>query len=150
MYNLYCTFKGHSSYITALDWSFDDGMIRSCCGAYELLFWSLASKKQDTSGASNSTGTEWANTSVKFGWRVTGIFPTGTDGTHVNSVEESKDHKLIATGDDFGLVNVYRNPCRENHKARSYRGHSEHVTNLKFHGFGEHLISTGGQDKTVI
>ena len=29
---------GHSSYITALDWSIDGEWIRSSCGAYELLF----------------------------------------------------------------------------------------------------------------
>ena len=68
----------------------------------------------------------------------------------MNSVEESKDHVLIATGDDFGLVNIYRNPVKEKHLARSYRGHSEHVTNVKFHGYGEYLISTGGQDMTTI
>lgn len=125
-------------------------MIRSCCGAYELLFWNAETGKQDPSGASNNRGTDWSNHSVKFGWRVEGIFPPGTDGTHVNAVERSRDASLIATGDDFGLVNIYRNPCKEKHLAKSYRGHSEHVTNVRFHGDGEFLISTGGQDMTVI
>lgn len=111
-YELYCTFNKHSSYITALDWSLDDEMIRSCCGAYELLFFNVQTKEQDTSGASNTVRTEWANHSVKFGWRVDGIYPAGTDVTFVNSVEESKDKCLIATGDDFGMINIYRNPCR--------------------------------------
>jgi len=30
--------KGHSSYISAFDWSLDSSYIRSNCGAYELLF----------------------------------------------------------------------------------------------------------------
>lgn len=30
--------KGHSSFITAFDWSKDSTYIRSVCGAYELLF----------------------------------------------------------------------------------------------------------------
>jgi len=127
-----------------------------------LLFWDVQGKKQNPSGASATVGTEWANHKVKFGWRVTGIWPPGTDGTHINVVEESKDNKLLATGDDYGLVNIYRNPCREykdpkskngkmkNPPARSYRGHSEHVTKIRFHGFGEYMVSTGGQDKTVI
>ena len=68
----------------------------------------------------------------------------------MNCVEESKDHVLIATSDDFGLMNIYRNPVKEKHLARSYRGHSEHVTNLKFNSDGEYLISTGGGDMTVI
>jgi len=31
----------HSSYITALDWSLDSKNIKSTCGAYELLYWSV-------------------------------------------------------------------------------------------------------------
>ena len=145
--------KGHSSYITAVDWSLDSSYLRSTCGAYELLFWcpdNPGNKKQDPSGASNTVGTDWMNHSCKFGWRVDGIYPPGTDGTHVNRVELSPDNTLIATGDDYGLVNVYRNPCREEHLARAFRGHSEHVTNVKFYGEGEWLTSTGGQDQTTI
>ena len=86
--------KAHSSYITALDWSLDSSYIRSTCGAYELLFFtpnSGGNKKQDPSGASNTVDTEWMNHSCKFGWRVDGIYPPGTDGTHVNRVEMSPD-----------------------------------------------------------
>lgn len=142
--------KGHSSFITSVDWSLDEQHIRSVCGAYELLFWSVDSKKQDKSGASNTVDTEWASQSAKFGWRVAGIFPPGQDGSHINTVDESKVQNMIATGDDFGLVNIYRNPCEEKHEARMYRGHSEHVTNVKFLGDGQFLVSTGGQDKTII
>ena len=54
---------------------------------------------------------------------------------------------MIATGDDYGLVNVYRSPCHEGHKARSYRGHSEHVTNVKIYGDEKDtMLSIGGQD----
>lgn len=58
---------------------------------------------------------------------------------------------MIATGDDYGMVNLYRNPCKDGHQARSYRGHSEHVTRVCFAGpKGEIMISAGGQDQTVI
>ena len=143
--------KGHSSYITALDWSIDNSWIRSSCGAYELLFFDVDSKKQVPGGASATTSTTWTNHTVKFGWFVDGIYPSGTDGTHINIVEMSKNQEVIATGDDYGLVNLYRSPCREDHKARSYRGHSEHVTNVKIHGDGmETMCSLGGQDQTLI
>jgi echinoderm microtubule-associated protein-like 1/2 len=150
-YKFQSKFNKHSSYITALDWSLDETMIRSCCGAYELLFYNVESKCHEPGGASATVSTDWDNHTVKFGWRVEGIFPFGTDGTHCNSCEESKDHALIATGDDYGLLNVYRNPCRAEHRARSFRGHSEHVTNVKFHGDnGEWMLTNGGQDQTVI
>lgn len=64
---------------------------------------------------------------------------------------ESSEQEVIATGDDHGLVKVYRNPCQDEVAARSYRGHSEHVTCVKFLGTaGEFMLSCGGQDQTVI
>lgn len=146
-YTPYCKLRGHSSYITALDWSLDGDMIRSSCGAYELLFFNVDSKKQDPSGASNTKDYEWTGHTVKFGWYVDGIYPPGTDGSHINIVEMSRDKTVIATGDDYGLVNLYRSPCREGSLAKSYRGHSEHVTNVKIIGEERDVMcSLGGQD----
>ena len=150
-YKRYAKCNKHSSYITCVDWSLDGEMLRSVCGAYELLFFSAQDGKQNTGGASATTGTEWADHHCKFGWRVDGIYPPGTDGTHVNSVTMTEDQNIIATGDDYGMINIYRNPCREGHLARGYRGHSEHVTRVAFAGpNGQIMVSTGGQDQTVI
>ncbi|CDW73957.1 help domain containing protein [Stylonychia lemnae] len=143
--------KAHSSFITALDWSLDSEYIRSNCGAYELLFFNVRSREQDKSGASNTTRTQWATQTCKLGWNVEGIYPEGCDGTHINTVDQCNKHQIIATGDDYGLVNIYRNPVRTNkHAARSFRGHSEHVTKVKFMNEGEYLISIGGMDQTII
>jgi len=37
--------EGHSSFITAIDWSLDSSYIRTNCGAYELLFFTLSNCK---------------------------------------------------------------------------------------------------------
>lgn len=81
---------------------------------------------------------------------MTGVFPSGSDGSDVNKVEVSNDKKIIATGDDRGLVNIYRNPCQEGAKGKSFRGHSEHVVGIKFGANDEYLFSAGGQDKTIL
>ena len=75
----------------ALDWSQDNTYIRTNCGAYELLFWNMNDCAQDPSGKSNTTGVAWATSTVKFGWNVEGIYPSGTDGTHINGVCGSAD-----------------------------------------------------------
>lgn len=140
----------HSSYIMAFDWSADSTLIRSNCGAYELLFFNAATGEQDPSGRSNTTGVAWATSTVKFGWNVEGIYPKGTDGTHINAVTGSKCGTLLACGDDYGLVTLFRDPCRRGAVPRSYRGHSEHVTAVKFTDDGERLFSAGGYDQTVM
>lgn len=140
----------HNSFIVSVDWSVDGSYIRSVCGAHELLFFNGETYQQDTNGASNTKGVEWATGRAKYGWLVDGIFPGGTDGTHINSVEFSKDQSLIATGDDYGLVNIFRNPARGGHRPISLRGHSEHVVRVMFHKNDSYLFSVGGYDQTVM
>jgi WD40 repeat protein len=124
--------------------------LRSVCGAHELLFFKAEDCSQDPSGASNTKGLEWATGHAKYGWLVEGIFPSGTDGTHINGVDFSSDKCLIATGDDYGLVNVFRNPCRGGGKPISLRGHSEHVVGARFMCSDQYLISVGGYDQTIM
>lgn len=132
-YSLVGCCKGHSSYIMAMDWSADGKWIRSNCGAYELLFFCIPDCKQDPSGKTNTKAVVWATKTIKFSWHVNGIYPKGEDGTHINRVAGSADGCLLATGDDFTLMRIFRDPCVQGSQPRSYRGHSEHVTNVIFH-----------------
>lgn len=149
-YNLLGKLDKHNSFIVSVDWSEDSSYIRSVCGAHELLFFTVENFEQDPSGASNTTGTKWHTSSAKYGWLVTGIFPKGTDGTHINDVDFSNDGQLIVTGDDYGLVNVWRNPARSGARPISLRGHSEHVVRTKFARGNDYIISVGGYDKTIM
>eukprot|EP00826_Nyctotherus_ovalis_P024590 TRINITY_DN189_c0_g1_i1.p1 TRINITY_DN189_c0_g1~~TRINITY_DN189_c0_g1_i1.p1 ORF type:complete len:694 (+),score=220.79 TRINITY_DN189_c0_g1_i1:111-2192(+) len=149
-YSVKGTLTAHKSSILSIDWSKDSSYIRSNCEAYELLFFNIDSMKQDPSGASNTKGIEWATQNTKIGWSVIGVFPKGTDGSHVNGVSMSHDGKLIASGDDWGLVNIYYNPCREGSQAKSFKGHSEHVVRVRFSADDSRIYSIGGQDKAII
>jgi WD40 repeat protein len=149
-YSLKSKLRAHNSYVTSVDWSEDSSTIRSVCGAYELLFFDVESGEQDPGGASANVDTVWTTNTAKFGWLVDGIFPGSTDGTHVNYVDFSDDMSVLLTADDFGLVNIYRNPARKGHTPRSYRAHSEHVVRAKFTAGGERIISIGGYDKTIM
>lgn len=151
-YSLVGTCSKHNATVTCIDWSQDSGYIRSVCNAYELLFFMIPSCDQDPSGASNTTGTVWASQHCKFGWNVDGVFPRETDGSHINGVDMDETQALIATGDDFGLVNVFRNPCRKGSIPNSYRGHSEHVVRVQFGraDLNQWMFSIGGYDQTMM
>lgn len=144
--------KGHNSFIVALDWSQDGSYIRSNCGAHEILYWTISEEgaKQDKNGRSNTRSVEWATKHTKFGWHVEGIFPVGCDGTHINGVNGSHDGQLIITGDDFGLVNIFRDPCRNGSIPYSLRGHSEHVVRVAFSPDDDYIFSVGGYDQTLM
>ena len=165
--------KGHSSYISHIDFSQDSKFLQSTCGAYELLFWDVQSKtgkskktgkrriKQATH-VSQFTHTEWSTFTVPLGWDIQGIWPPNVDGTDINAVERSHGQNeseekpgctsgnLIVIADDFGMVKLMRYPCVSNSQlSKSYRGHSSHVTNVVFHRDDSFVISTGGGDNCV-
>ena len=150
-YQLYYTCNKHNSFVTSLDWSQDSTYIRSVCGAYEKLYFSIKDRSFESNGLTHTKDFIWASHSLKLGWDVEGIYPSGEDGSHINGVDTSKDMKLIATADDFGLLNIYRYPCVSlKHKARSYGGHSEHVVRSIFSPDASKIFTIGGYDKAVI
>ena len=147
--------KGHSSFITHLDWSSDSAFLHSNCGAYELLFWE-ANGKQVTGGATMLRDEEWASWTCVIGWPVQGVYPPYADGTDINAVDRSKkvfgnnEYQVVAAADDFGTVRVLRYPCLDK-KAEGVvgRGHCSHVTNVRFSKDDSRLITVGGDDQCV-
>eukprot|EP00358_Blepharisma_japonicum_P000739 CAMPEP_0202945300 /NCGR_PEP_ID=MMETSP1395-20130829/6288_1 /ASSEMBLY_ACC=CAM_ASM_000871 /TAXON_ID=5961 /ORGANISM="Blepharisma japonicum, Strain Stock R1072" /LENGTH=210 /DNA_ID=CAMNT_0049645147 /DNA_START=638 /DNA_END=1267 /DNA_ORIENTATION=+ len=143
--------KGHSSYITHIDWSTDSGYIHSNCGAYELLFWDGNSGRQNTSGATALKDEEWNTWTLVIGWPVQGIYPAYADGTDVNAVDRSKkkfgnnEYPIVATSDDFGMLKVFRYPCLlKGSEGVIGRGHSSHVTNVRFSVDDRYIFTAGG------
>ena len=151
--------KGHSSFITHLDWSADSQYLQSCCGAYELLYWGMYREGEDgrprfhprqVRKSSAMKDVVWHTHSCLFGWPMRGIWPTDSDGTDVNAVACSNNSQLVATADDIGKVKLFSYPCvvpRARHKA--YEGHSSHVTNVAFTESDKSLISVGGNDRAL-
>ena len=142
--------KGHSSYITHIDFSANSKYLQTNCGAYELLFWDVRNGKQITS-ASSLRDQDWETWTCTLGWPVQGIWPPEADGTDVNSVDRSPNKLLLATADDFGKVKLFRYPaCQlKGCEYRTSNGHSSHVTNVRFLHDGQTIISTGGNDRCI-
>ena len=101
----------------------------------------------------------WETSTCKLGWEVNGVFPQGADGTDINNVDCNKNRSLIAVGDDFGTMCVYRFPaCKsknEEHDCIRMGGHSSFVTNVQFYEpssnpLESRIISAGGNDRTYI
>ena len=150
-YTLHKSFAKHTSFITAFDWAADSSYIRTVSGDYEKLYFNIADKTHDSAGLSNTKDLAWATSTVKLGWDVQGIHPSGEDGTHINQVMANRDRTLLISCDDWGLVNVFNYPVLDNtHAAHSYTGHSEHVVRAAFTDDSERFFTIGGQDKALI
>lgn len=130
--------KGSSSYITHLDWDtkgkhfsdsfcrlnvlfifvlFDNNLlhpsgklIQTNSGAREHLFYEAPTGNRKTISVPDVERLQWSSFTCVLGPTVKGVFPPGSDITDVNAACCSKDGSLLASGDDFGLVKVFKYP----------------------------------------
>ena len=142
--------KGHSSFITHLGWSADATTLFTNSGDYELLYWTAPEGRQIKTG-SDCRDVAWAGYTGVLGFPVTGVWYKGSDGTDVNSADvQDKAHGgVVATGDDRGIVSLFKSPALGG-KARVYGGHSSHVATVRFTRDAAALFSAGGGDSSVI
>ena len=86
-----------------------------------------------TNGASGFKDEKWSSWTLSLGWPVQGIFPSLADGSDINAVERAPDHTIVATGDDFSKVKLFKYPNPvEKAPFIEFTGHSSHVTNVSF------------------
>jgi microtubule-associated protein-like 6 len=153
-FKLKYSMKKHSSFITHLDWSENSSNLQSNCGAYELLFWDVGSGKQMTGGATALKDEAWATWTCTLGWPVQGIWPPCASGKDINYVDRGNDkslgYKMLCTADDWGKVNVFRYPClTKGSEPVVGKGHSSHVTNVRWSLKDNFIFSCGGEDNCV-
>eukprot|EP00164_Ancoracysta_twista_P022676 GFYU01041949.1.p1 GENE.GFYU01041949.1~~GFYU01041949.1.p1 ORF type:complete len:540 (-),score=189.64 GFYU01041949.1:33-1412(-) len=143
------TCKGHSSFVTHIDWSEDGKYLQSNCGAYEHLYWDADGNRYKY--ASKMRDTEFNSFTCVLGYPVIGVYQDGMDGTDVNAVDRSHNREIIASGDDFGNVSLYKYPAVHPKKTvhHKYTGHSSHVTNVRFNYDDSMVLSTGGNDSSI-
>ncbi|KAK1171259.1 echinoderm microtubule-associated protein-like 6 isoform X3 [Acipenser oxyrinchus oxyrinchus] len=138
-----------SSFITHLDWSVDSKYLQTNDGAGERLFYRMPSGKHLTS-IDEIKAIHWATWTCVIGPEVSGIWPKYTDINDINSVDANYNSAVLVTGDDFGLVKLFRFPClKKGAKFRKYVGHSAHVTNVHWSHDLQWVLSTGGADHSV-
>ena len=115
--------KGHSSYVTHLDWSTfdpkfpDRRILQSTCGAYELLYYDGNTGRQVRHAMRDE---RWDTQTCTLGFSVMGIWPRGikgesVDGTDVNACDRGPEPEgtgeLLATVGDSGKVKLFNWPC---------------------------------------
>merc|ERR1712100_755682 len=140
----------HNKFITDMDFSVDSATLQSNCGGYELLFYNTIDGTQNPS-ASSVKNVEWASWTCPLGWPVQGIWQEEDEGgANINSVHRSNSKDLVAAADELGRVKMYNYPCLESGAAFvEGRGHSSHVTAVRFNKSDSYLMTVGGTDRTV-
>ncbi|KAJ8309461.1 hypothetical protein KUTeg_014335 [Tegillarca granosa] len=143
------TCSGNSSFITHIDWSDDSKYLQTNSGAAERLFFRMPNGKHVTN-RDEITNIHWYSFTGVLGPEVNGIWEKYTDTNDINATDAHYKAEVIVTGDDFGLVKLFKFPSlKKGAKFRKYVGHSAHVTNVRFSHDKMRVISTGGADHAV-
>ena len=92
----------------------------------------------------------WHTWTGVLGQEVAGIWAKYTDTNDVNAIDVNFEQGVCVTGDDFGLVKLFKYPTfKKGAKFKKYTGHSAHVTNVRFTSDKKRLITVGGADHAV-
>jgi len=140
---------GFTAGLTHIDWDATSSYLMINSQACELKFVNVGT--QAIQSGATSKDLDWYTWSCCLGFGVQGILPFFSDGLDVNSACRSHDRKVIATGDDYSKVKLFKYPSVvRNAGFKEYKGHTGWVTRVRFLWDDRHLISIGGYDKTII
>ncbi|XP_033326747.2 echinoderm microtubule-associated protein-like 2 isoform X9 [Megalopta genalis] len=130
--------RGHSSFITHIDWSVDGQYLRSNSGDYELLYWNPGVCRQIPQ-PSMLRDVQWATHTCIISFETIGIWPEGADGTDINNCSRSGDSKLLVTGDDFGKVKLFSYPACQSKNEVQHRDTDWANTGCCCKNYGRHV-----------
>ena len=74
------------------------------------------------------------------------------DGTDINHSDKNHNQTLLAAATDKGEVCVYKYPAPVDYNMKHVvgKGHSSHVTKVKFNKDSSYLFSAGGNDTAIM
>jgi microtubule-associated protein-like 6 len=146
--------RGHKGGITHLDFGRVFGtnnavFIQSNSDIGEILFWDIETGEQQT--PRNQRDTEWETQTCVLAWPLKGAWGPYEDGAYLNCCCRSSSGELVATGDVFGRVRIYRYPAvGRNCNYVSYRGHGGALSSMRFSPDDKFLYTTGSDDCCVM
>ncbi|CAD8173443.1 unnamed protein product [Paramecium pentaurelia] len=152
--------RKHSAFIKNVDFSVDSTKLISTCGSFDLIFWDITTGKQMPQGRNILRDEKWATWTNILGWPVQGIWRDDYNGQEINCVcrsnspfapKQPDNYYLLAVGNDFNEVLLYRYPCiNKKSEPIQRRGHSSPISQVKFTQDDQYLVTMGGEDMTIL
>jgi microtubule-associated protein-like 6 len=94
---------------------------------------------------------EWATHSLPYSPETQGVYCEGVVENDIICCERSRKYiNVFVVGDRYSKIKLFNYPSQQNKIYNRYVGHSHEVTGLQFDRRNEHLISIGGDEKSII
>jgi len=144
----------HRAAPTHLQWSSDGKIIKTLTRDYEVAHWTIDNEARALRfypHVVDPDDVEWHSDPLVAGWDVQGCYQQEWDGTDLNDITLTEDGEILACGDDYGCVRLFKYPAVSNKKEahRVYLGHSSFVVGVEFCRDNKHLITCGGNDMAI-
>jgi len=135
--------RGHRGKILNLDFSSDGVYLQSVCSEGMLLFWDVDMCEERA--PKNMKGIEWFTQDCQYSWQLKNAWGSfSKDGVKIVSSSKTQIGNIIATADDFGRLQVWRNPVisSEQPAAVDIRGAGAPCSNVAFSCKDDTLLVT--------
>jgi microtubule-associated protein-like 6 len=141
--------RGHTGKVSNLDFSHDGVYLMSNCLAGDLLFWDIERAEQQPPKSMKEVF--WESNTCIYSYSSQAVYGVFNDGLVCNAVCRSHAQDMIATGDNFGRVRLFNNPCVKDFPCfLEGHGHGANVMNVRFACNDSYIVSSGGTDGCVI
>ena len=147
--------RGHSSFVTHLDFSIDGRVLQSNDMGRSLLFWDVWEGGKLISQAARTRDVRWASWTCVYGWPCQGLFGDTSgaqEESEINAACLSDSGSVLACGSTNtmnGAVKLFRYPCMPGAVPKQYPGHISPVLDVKFLTGDDFLVSAGGNDTCI-
>ncbi|CAF1210286.1 unnamed protein product [Rotaria sordida] len=130
--------------ISQIDWATNSKYIRATTiGFHGFIF--RAPAGEEVKNQDEIEKIIWNTWTSPIGDDILGIWPKGVKKDHINCVHATSS--TIVTGDDHGAVKLFKFPCPEpGAECKTFYGHSDNVTSVRFLANERYLVSLGGDD----
>ena len=155
-YALVAVATQHNAVIRGLDFSANGSYFMSNCSAYELCFFEAATAAYQPS-ASKLKDQRWHTATTSMSWATQGCWPPQADRTDVTTCDANlvNEHGtvVLATGDNFGRVRLYRYPCDSAlAQSKLYRAHggASPISKVRWVDGDQFLVSVSARERIIM
>ncbi|KAI9193626.1 WD40-repeat-containing domain protein [Polychytrium aggregatum] len=153
--------RGHSCFITHLDWSADSIRLQSNSGNNEIMFWTIDTERASKGGTVAFKDVIWDTTNCVLQWATKGVYElpasSGPGSTQmqlglrmVTSCERRRRNDVLLVGTTVGDVFLFRYPaCTPAPQFKKFPGHGGPISNLVLLQDGTTVISVGAEDGSI-
>ncbi len=147
--------RRHTGPVRRFDFS-DDSKYLQSMGDDQNLYFFNAGTAQSMSNLSAMKDIKFSTLvsgahSCCYGWGTAGAFSAKDDGSNVRATCRSASGHLLATGDDFGNVKLFRYPSpAKNAACHEFRAHGGPIADLVYTTEDTHIISLGAHDRNIM